>query len=83
MYLQALTKEKQYIVAGSEFEEFQGHGLVFCQALYGTRPGGTCRQDKLFDSLQQMDFKHSKADPDIWMRSSKDGMLKNSSALSS
>ena len=29
--------------------------------------------DKVFDILQQMDFKLSKADPDIWMRSSKDG----------
>ena len=72
-YLQALTKEKPYIVAGPEFEELQGHVLVMYKALYGTRFGGACWHDKLFDILQQMDFQTSKADPDIWMRSSKDG----------
>ena len=42
-------------------------------ALYGTRSGRACWYDKLFDILQQMDFKLSTADPDIWTRSSKDG----------
>ena len=55
-YLQAVTKEKLYIVAGPEFEELQGHVLVVHK-----------------DILQQMDFKPSKADPDIWMKLSKDG----------
>ena len=41
-YLQALTQEKLYIVAGPEFEELQGHVLVVHKALYGTRSGGTC-----------------------------------------
>ena len=72
-YLQALTKEKLYIVAGPEFEELQGHVLVIYKALYGTRSGGACSHDKLFDILQQMNFKPSKADCDIWMRSLKDG----------
>ena len=56
-YLQALTKEKLNIVAGPEFEELQGHVLVMRRALYGTRSGGACWHDKLFDILQQMDFK--------------------------
>ena len=43
------------------------------KALYGTRSGGASLNDNLFDILQQMDFKPFKADPDIWMRSSKDG----------
>ena len=47
-YLQALTREKLYIVGGPEFE------------------------DKFFDILHDMGFKPSKADPDIWMKSSKD-----------
>ena len=72
-YLQAFTKEKLYIVAGPEFEELQGNVLVMYKALYGTRSGGACCHDKPFDILQQMDFKHSRADPDIWMRSSKHG----------
>ena len=46
-YLQALTKEKLYIVAGPEFEELQGHVLVMYNALYGTRSGGAWWYDKL------------------------------------
>ena len=71
-YLQALTKEKLYTVGGPEFEELQGHVLVMHKALYGTRSGGACRHDKLFDILHQMGFKLSKADPDRWMKSSND-----------
>ena len=41
-YLQALTKEKLYIVGGPEFEELQGHVLVMHKTLYGTRSGGAC-----------------------------------------
>ena len=33
----------------------------------------TCWHDNLFDILHQMDFKPSRADPDIWMKSSRDG----------
>ena len=72
-YLQALTREKHYIVGGPEFEELQGHVLVMYKALYGTRSGGACWHDKFFDILHDMGFKPSKADPDIWMKSSKDG----------
>ena len=72
-YLQALTKEKLYIVAGPEFEELQGHVLVVHKAVYGTRSGGACWHDKPFDILHQMDCNTSKADPDIWMELSKDG----------
>ena len=43
------------------------------KALYGTTSGEACWHDKLLDILQHMDLKPSKADPDIWMRSSKDG----------
>ena len=72
-YLQALAKEKLYIVAGPEFEGLQGHVLVMHKALYGTSSGGVCQLDKLLDILHQMDFEPSKADPDIWMKLSKDG----------
>ena len=71
-YLQALTREKLYIVGGPEFEALQGHVLVMYKALYGTRSGGACWHDKFFDILHDMGFKPSKADPDIWMKSSKD-----------
>ena len=72
-YLQALTREKLYIVGGPEFEELRGHVLVMYKALYGTRSGGACWHDKFFDILHHMGFKHSRADSDIWMKSSRDG----------
>ena len=72
-YLQALTRERLYIVGALKFEELQGHILVMYKALYGTRSGGAYWHDKFFDILHDMVFKPSKADPDIWMKSSKDG----------
>ena len=42
-------KKKLYIVAGPEFQELQGHVHVMHKALYGTRSGGACWHDKLFD----------------------------------
>ena len=67
-YLEAYTDEKLCIMAGPEFKELQGHLLIMVKALYGTRSGGARWHDRLFDILQEMKFKPSKADPDVWMR---------------
>ena len=67
-YLEAYTDEKLCIMAGPEFKELQGHLLIMVKALYGTRSGGARWHDRLFDILQKMKFKPSKADPDVWMR---------------
>ena len=61
-YLQALTREKLYIVGGPEFEKLQGHVLVMYKALYGTRSGGACWHDKFLDILHHMGFKTSEVD---------------------
>ena len=66
--LEAYTDEKLCIIAGPEFKELQGHLLIMIKALYGTRSGGARWHDRLFDSLQEMKFKPSKADPDVWRR---------------
>ena len=55
------------------WRKFEGSVLVMYKALYGTRSGGACWHDKFFDILNDMGFKPSKADPDIWMKPSKDG----------
>jgi hypothetical protein len=39
-YLEATTKERVYIVGGSEFGELEGHTLVIHKALYGLRSSG-------------------------------------------
>ena len=67
-YLEAYTDEKLCIIAGPESKELQGHLLIMVKALYGTRSGGARWHDRLFDILQELDFKPSKADPDVWMR---------------
>ena len=67
-YLEAYTDKKLCIMAGPEFKELQGHLLIMVKALYGTRSGGARWHDRLFDILQELKFKPSKADPDVWMR---------------
>ena len=64
-YLEAYTDEKLCIIAGPEFKELQGHLLIMIKALYGTRSGGARWHDGLFDILQELNFKPSKADPDV------------------
>ena len=67
-YLEAYTDQKLCIIAGPEFKELQGHLLIMIKALHGTRSGGARWHDRLFDILQELRFKPSKADPDVWMR---------------
>ena len=67
-YLEAYTDEKLCIIAGPEFKELQGHLLIMIKALYGTHSGRARWHDRLFDILQELKFKPSKADPDVWMR---------------
>ena len=67
-YLEAYTDEKLCIIAGQEFKVLQGHLLIMVKALYGTHSGGARWHDRLFDILQELKFKPSKADPDVWMR---------------
>ena len=67
-YLEAYTDEKLCIIAVPEFKKLQGHLLIMIEALYGTHSGGARWHDRLFDILQDLKFKPSKADPDAWMR---------------
>ena len=67
-YLEAYTDQKLCIIAGPEFMELQGHLLIMIKALHGTHSGGARWHDRLFDILQELKFKPSKADPDVWMR---------------
>ena len=43
------------------------------KALYRTRSGGARWHDRHFDILQDLTFKPSKSDPDVWMRSEPGG----------
>ena len=64
-YLEVYTDEKLCTIAGPEFKELQGHPLIMIKALYKTHSLGARWHDRLFDILQELKFKSSKAD---WMR---------------
>jgi hypothetical protein len=67
-YLEAFTMEQNYIVAGPEFGQLEGHYLIIVKALYGLRTSGL-RWHKCFaDCLCNEGFSPCKAEPDIWMR---------------
>ena len=71
-YLEAETKEKVYIIGGPGFGELEGHTLVIHKALYGLRSSGLRWHERFADTLRDMGFTPSKADPDVWMRKNGD-----------
>ena len=67
-YPEAYTDEKLCIIAGPELKELQGHFLTMVKALYGTHSGGARWHHRLFDILQELSFKPSQVDHDVWTR---------------
>jgi Reverse transcriptase (RNA-dependent DNA polymerase) len=67
-YLEAMTSEKVYIIAGPEFGDLEGHILIISKALYGLRTSGAHWHDTFADCLRDLSFQQCKAEPDIWMR---------------
>jgi Reverse transcriptase (RNA-dependent DNA polymerase) len=66
-YLEATTKERVYIVGGSEFGDLEGHKLVIHKALYGLRSSGLCWHQRFADVLRSLGFKQCKSEGDIWL----------------
>ena len=67
-YLEACTEEKLYIVAGTEFEDWEGYILTFSKALYGLKSSGKRWAETLHDILKEMNFTASRADQCIWLK---------------
>ena len=67
-YLESLTQEKVYIVAGPEFGDREGHTLLIVKALYGLKSSGLRWHERFADVLRSIGFFPSRAEPDIWMR---------------
>jgi hypothetical protein len=68
-YLKAFTKELVYIIAGPEFGDRQGNVLIIVKALYyGLCTSGARFHEKFSDTLKDMGFTPSFADPDVWMK---------------
>jgi len=66
-YLEALTEEKIYIMAGPEFKELGGHIFIIRKALYGLCTSALWWHEKFTDCLRSLGFEPSQAEPDIWM----------------
>ena len=67
-YLEAPTEEKLYIVAGPEFEDWEGYILTFSKALYGLKSSGKRLAETLHDILKDMNFMPSRADQCIRLK---------------
>ena len=64
-YLEAHTKEKVCIEGGEGFGDLKGHMLIIHKALYGLKSSGLRWHEKFSDTLRDMGFEISKADPDV------------------
>ena len=67
-----LQKKNSTLWVVLNLKNYKDMFLLYTKQHSNTRSGGACSHDKLFDILHQIGFKPSKADPDIWMKSSKD-----------
>ena len=67
-YLTVPCREKVWIRGGPEFSHRQGKVLVIKKALYGLKSSGAAFQAFLAEKLDNIGFKSSIADPDVWLR---------------
>ena len=76
-YLEALTNEKIYFIAGKEFSPFglEGHSLVLYKALYGLKSSGMEWSRTFAKTLRAEGFTPSFADPDVWMKKNEERQI--------
>jgi Reverse transcriptase (RNA-dependent DNA polymerase) len=67
-YLTADCREKNWTVAGPEFGSEAGTIFVVRKALYGLKSAGAAFRSLLADTLMDIGYKPTKADPDVWLR---------------
>ena len=67
-YLTAPCREKICITAGPEFgPELEGKTMLVVRALYGLKSSGAAFRSFLAETLRDLNFVPSRADPDVWM----------------
>ena len=67
-YLNAPCGEKLWTVAGSEFGSEKGSVMVIASALYGLKSSGAAWRSTLAQSMEQLGYSPTKADPDVWIK---------------
>ncbi|MDJ0828176.1 MAG: reverse transcriptase domain-containing protein, partial [Rhodobacter sp.] len=71
-YLQSYTKEKVAFIAGPDFGEYAGHTMIVDKAIYGLRSSGARYHERFAQTMFDLGFTPSYADPDVWMRDAGD-----------
>jgi hypothetical protein len=71
-YLTSDTSERVCFRAGPEFGEYEGHIMIVDRALYGLRSSGARFHEKFGNTMRDLGFVPSYADPDVWMRDAGD-----------
>ena len=67
-YLTADCREKIYIIAGPEFGSEAGSVMIIRKALYGLKSSGAAFRAHLAETLYDLSYIPTKADPDVWIR---------------
>ena len=67
-YLTADCRETIYITAGPEFGSEEGSIMLVKKALYGLKSSGAAFRAHLAETLYDLNYKPTKADPDMWIR---------------
>ena len=67
-FLTAPNLEKVYIRGGPEFGPDEGKTFIIRKALCGLKSASAAFRSYLADKLEEIGFKSSIADPDVWMR---------------
>ena len=67
-YLNAPCREKIWTIAGPEFGTDSGCIMVVKRALYGLKSSGAAWRAMLAQTLMDLGYKSSRADPDVWIR---------------
>jgi hypothetical protein len=67
-FLSAPNLEKIWMRAGTEFGAEQGKVFIVVRALYGLKSAAAAFRAFMASKLEELGFKSSVADPDVWMR---------------
>ncbi len=64
----AKCREKIWTKAGPEFGSDEGKVMIIVRALYGLRSSGAAVRALLAETLYDLNYRPSYADPDVYMR---------------
>ena len=71
-YLNSYTKEKVAFKADASFGDLEGHTLIIDKAIYGLRSSGARYHERFAETMRQMNFTPSYANPNVWIRDAGD-----------